>query len=649
MTPSVGVDPRVGTEFAGYRIERLLGRGGMSVVYRAEHLRLRRKVALKLLMPDLAEDERFRERFLRESHLAASLDHSGVIPIYDAGEWEGHLYIAMRYVEGTDLRTLLAEDGPLEPRRALDVVGQVASALDVAHERGLVHRDVKPGNVLITSEGGREHIYLSDFGLTKETSSESGLTETGQFVGTADYVAPEQIDRRPVDGRADQYSLGCVLYECLTGEPPFHSERLMAVLWGHLQEEPPKASGRNPELPGAIDPVLARVLAKDPAERYGSCRELVEGARLALGVSAELPQPATVALHRRRRRLLLPLLAVLAVLVAAAAVVPVVLLTAGEQASKATTLIATDAVQRIDPQTNELEATIELADAPSAIAAGEGSVWVASRNDSSLLEIDPDTSAVQRLEFEEHGLPGTLVRVNLVMGPGSLWASVFPTGPGGGGEVAVWRLDIDSGSFQKKRTWVWGVAVGAGSVWYAEQQWCPDETEASFMIIRADSETGASTGEIPLRLGRYCSWAATAMYVDEGSVWVVLEDVSGTGAASVVLRVDPEAEALVSETPLGFLPSGAAAGAGAVWLTNELGDSVWRIDAATGRSTEISVGRNPQGIAVGEHAVWVANARDGTVSRIDPETFDIETIEVGGVPEQVAVGEGGVWVTVRPR
>jgi serine/threonine-protein kinase len=291
MTRSVSADPRVGTELAGYRIEALLSRGGMADVYRAVDSRLGRRVALKLLAPDLAGDERFRERFLRESRLAASLDHPNVIPIYEAGEAEGLLYIAMRFVEGSDLRTLLAQEGPLEPVRTFSLLAPVAEALDAAHARGLVHRDVKPGNVLITSEGGREHVYLSDFGLTKQASSESGVTETGQFVGTADYVAPEQIDGRPVDARSDQYSLGCVLHECLTGEPPFHSDRLMAVLWAHMTNEPAAASARNSELPAAIDPVIARALAKDPSERYGSCRELLEAARLALGISAELPQP----------------------------------------------------------------------------------------------------------------------------------------------------------------------------------------------------------------------------------------------------------------------------------------------------------------------------------------------------------------------
>src|SRR5262245_9532588 len=270
----------------------------MSVVYRARHLALQRRVALKLLASELSTDAQVRERFLRESRLAASLDHSHVIPIYEAGETTGALYIAMRYVEGRDLKTLLGEQGRLEPGRALELVAQVASALDAAHARGLVHRDVKPANILVTSEGAAEHVYLSDFGLTKETSSESGLTETGHFVGTGDYMAPEQIQRKPVDGRADVYSLGCVLFECLTGRVPFPADRLMAVLWAHVNEPPPRARELRPELPASLDGVFAKALAKDPARRYPTCGALVEAARDAFPAPEHPPRPA----RRRPRR-----------------------------------------------------------------------------------------------------------------------------------------------------------------------------------------------------------------------------------------------------------------------------------------------------------------------------------------------------------
>ena len=313
---SVETDPRIGTTLAGYRIETLLGRGGMSVVYRAEHLRLGRKVALKLLAPQLAEDERFRERFLRESRIAAALDHPNIVPIYDADEAGGVLFIAMRYVEGIDLRGFLQREGRLEPKRALAFLAQLGSALDAAHAQGLVHRDVKPGNVLLAGE----HCYLADFGLTKLVSSVSGLTATGQLVGTLDYLAPEQISGNPVDRRADLYSLACLLYECLTGAPPFRRESEAALLWAHVQEPPPPLGQADPKL-RPLEPVLARALAKSPEERYQSGAELTEAAEAALAGRAprRLPRPRP-RLRRPSKRLLVLAASVLLLAAALAAV-----------------------------------------------------------------------------------------------------------------------------------------------------------------------------------------------------------------------------------------------------------------------------------------------------------------------------------------
>ena len=282
----VSDDPRVGTELAGYRIESLLGWGGMSVVYLAEDLRLKRRVALKLLAAGLAEDESFRDRFLRESELAASIDHPNIVPIYEAGATEDLLFIAMRYVEGRDLKERL-QRGPLDPTDAIGIVAQVGSALDAAHVRGLVHRDVKPSNVLLDTGArpdGSDHVYLADFGLTRRVSEEAGIGDDGHLMGTIDYVAPEQIAGEEIDGRADVYSLGCVLYECLVGQPPFRSDSEIAVVFAHLETEPPPPSAGRPELPAALDAVIARALAKDPEERYSSCREL---ARAALEVAVE--------------------------------------------------------------------------------------------------------------------------------------------------------------------------------------------------------------------------------------------------------------------------------------------------------------------------------------------------------------------------
>jgi basic membrane lipoprotein Med (substrate-binding protein (PBP1-ABC) superfamily)/DNA-binding SARP family transcriptional activator/tRNA A-37 threonylcarbamoyl transferase component Bud32 len=288
------VDLQPGTQVASYRILRTLGRGGMSVVYVAEHEWLQRKVALKVLAPQLADDDRFRDRFVRESRLAASLDHPNVIPIYEAGAWGEDLFIAMRFVEGSDLRTVLRE-GALEPGRAIGILRQVASALDAAHEQGLVHRDIKPANVLLVrprTSQPVEHVYLSDFGLTKRSASDSAVTGTGQFVGTFDYAAPEQFTGETLGARTDVYSLGCVLFECLTGRPPFRSENDASLMYAHLQEPPPLVTGERPDLPHEIDRVVGRAMAKSQDDRPRSAGELAADAARALG--AELPPRAAL-------------------------------------------------------------------------------------------------------------------------------------------------------------------------------------------------------------------------------------------------------------------------------------------------------------------------------------------------------------------
>ena len=285
MGGDIPYTPRVGAEIGGYRLQSVLQRGGMSIVYAAEHMRMKRRVALKILATELGDDDRFRERFLNESLTAASIDHPNIIPIYDAGEDNGVLYIAMHYVAGSDLKALIARDAPLEVDRCVSIISQVGSALDAAHRHGLIHRDIKPGNILVVprpEDQSPDHIYLSDFGLTKHKESHSALTPTGQFMGTVDYVAPEQIEGKPVDARADIYSLGCVFYECLTGAAPFLRDDDVGTLWAHLQNERPKASEQRPDVPAAFDEVIATAMAKSPDDRYGDCRAFVSAVRMAV-------------------------------------------------------------------------------------------------------------------------------------------------------------------------------------------------------------------------------------------------------------------------------------------------------------------------------------------------------------------------------
>ncbi|MEF9901926.1 serine/threonine-protein kinase [Streptomyces sp. P9-A2] len=290
-----------GQQVAGYRLEREIGRGGMAVVYRARDLRLDRTVALKLLAPELARNDVFRRRFTHESRTAAAIDHPHIVPVFEAGEADGILYIAMRYVEGSDLRHLLDREGPLPSGTALRIAVQVASALDAAHEHGLVHRDVKPGNILVargTDSDHPEHVYLTDFGLTKKSLSLTGFTTVGQFVGTLDYVAPEQISGRPVDARCDVYGFACVVHETLAGHPPFRRDDDMALLWAHQYDEPPSLTAVRPDLPPQTDAVLAKALAKSPDDRYASCLDFVAALRAAVtggGATTTTPEghPAT--------------------------------------------------------------------------------------------------------------------------------------------------------------------------------------------------------------------------------------------------------------------------------------------------------------------------------------------------------------------
>jgi serine/threonine-protein kinase len=274
-----------GEEIAGYRVGPQLGRGGMGVVYKAHHLRLDRPAALKVLTPALAGNHEFRERFVRESKMAATLQHPNVVTVYDAGDDDGLLYLAMQYVAGTDLRRLLELEGPLDPERTLGILTQVASALDAAHAHDLVHRDVKPANVLVDMD----RAYLGDFGLTKRFDATGGLTGVGQIVGTVEYLAPEQIEAGRVDGQADLYALGCVAYECLAGRPPHAKDSDIAILFAHVREEPVRLSELRPELGEAVDEVMARALAKDPSDRQPSCREFAFDLASALDVDvAEL-------------------------------------------------------------------------------------------------------------------------------------------------------------------------------------------------------------------------------------------------------------------------------------------------------------------------------------------------------------------------
>ncbi len=632
VASSSNTDSLIGAQFGVYTIESVIGRGGMGVVYVADDPKLRRQVALKVIAPELAELDGFRERFLHETRIAASLEHPNIVPIHDAGETEGVLYLAMRYVEGTDLRDLLRRDGPLEPGRALHLAVQVASALDAAHARGLVHRDVKPGNILV-AQG--EHAYLTDFGLSEQAAPLEGGGDR-RFTGSVYYVAPEQIDGGPIDGRADAYSLACVLYECLCGEPPFPRESPLAVLWAHLDDEPPALTDRRPGLPAGVDAVLERALAKDPEDRYATCRELVEALREALG----LAEPVS----RRRSGWLLVAAAALAIAVALAVALPLAF-TGEEAAAPArplpnvdpTTALTAAAVQRIDPETNRLTATIQAGREPAAIAAGEGAVWVASKRGNALLRVDPETNAVRRILVGSGPL-------EVVIAQSLVWiqystAVIDQIDPATGaivntltrGETAGLALlaaDADA---------VWGSLLCGCGVADTKDVSADSNGLVVYMPRPGDLTQSFQTFDVPTA-------APTGIAVGEGAVWVANDYV---GIADLT-RFDPKSGAVVARIPVEGGTSGVAVGAGAVWVANPVGDTVSRIDPAANAVVDrIPVGDDPLAIAFGNGAVWVANYEDGTVSRIDPGTNEVvATVDVGPHPNHVAVGEGGVWVTV---
>jgi Protein kinase domain len=595
--------PEVGTQFAGYRIEGVVGRGGMGVVYRATELALDRPVALKLIAPELTGDESFRERFLRESRLAASIDHAGILPVYAAGEVEGELYLASRYVAGTDLRSL-ADDGPLAPERAIGLVGQVADALDAAHERGLVHRDVKPGNVLVDSA---DHCYLSDFGLTTRRV-EGGTTATGGLAGSLDYLAPEQIRQEEVDGRADQYALACVLYELLSGAPPFRRDTEAQTLWAHMQEEPAPLLAYD-----ELEPVLARGLAKDPDERYATCNAFADGARAALGLG-----PSPIAVRRRRRRIGGRLLA----LGAAVLVVGVVAAVLAALLRPETALEAIpNSVGAVDPASLELTSVTSVGNTPTDVAASDDWVWVINSNDGAgtISRIDPETRRLAST-FSVAGTPRTIVAAFDSLWVGTTEGRVHRVEPGTDLVEASWTLPNagERTAFEEDVGAGW-LAAAPNAVWAG----------SSRALTRIDPVTSR------MRPHESSTWGPMAY--GYGSLWVLGRE---------LVRVSPVTARVVGTVDLDGGRVDVATGLGSVWIADDEEGAVVRVDARqeTIERTYELVG-SPLGVDVGAGAVWAASD-DGTVVRIDPQTDDVTAVRVGGAPRVVDVGAGEVWVSV---
>jgi serine/threonine-protein kinase len=587
----------IGTDFVGYRIEEWIGRGGMGVVYRAYDLRLKRTVALKLVTPELASDDRFRQRFARESELAMSLEHPNVVPIHDAGDVDGRLYLAMRLVDGTDLRALLRAEGALEAARAIAICRQVAHALDAAHSKGLVHRDVKPSNVLLDEN---DHVYLADFGLTRRLDEQGVGTGEGRSVGTPAYLAPEQIEGGGlIDGRADVYSLGCLLFECLTGQEPFPRSSRLAVAWAHLEAEPPRATALNSALPNEIDDVIGKAMAKNPDDRYSTCATLIAAAESALGLK-QARRPG------RRTFLIVTTIVLIAVVASLLATVA----TGNESSSSRSPLFADrNTLVRIDPRENEVRAVVRVGASPQAVAAYGQSVWVYSHADGSVSEIDARTDTVLR-------------------------TTVLSAAP----NHLSWR---DGPVLAADAAGVWVIGV---------------EARGEYRLTRIPSRHARTVADAPGKIEYALHHEPVAVVVGAGAVWVL-----GRGRRDVVLRIDPQTGKTTATTrlPTSFSGTGLGAGTGAVWVvaSNGTSSTLYRIDAHSGARTgarRLPPGAAPPRIASGTRRrkwVWIAVPRwGGTMYLVNPRTLGVDFTFDALSPDEsrVASGFGSDWSLDNP-
>ncbi|MGQ0577145.1 MAG: protein kinase domain-containing protein, partial [Pseudonocardia sp.] len=663
-------DLDAGAVIGGLRIDAVAGRGGMGVVYRATQLALNRTVAVKVVASALADDPEFRQRFKRECELAASIDHPHVVPVLHAGEEDGRLYVTMRFVDGTDLRELILRDGRLDPARAADVVNQVGGALDAAHARGLVHRDVKPANILIGAHG---HAYLTDFGLTKQAAGEAGLTRAGTVLGTLDYIAPEQLEGRPVDARADVYALGCVFYQALTGRVPYPRDSDAAKMWAHVRQPPPRLAEAAPDLPRELEDVVARAMAKDPADRYASAGELGRAAVAAAdgtavvavpdagvptlaapvapgwaargaddlavaptqwvaglapptrpaqavgawpaGLAGSPPGPAP----RSRVPLVLGLVAAAVVLLA---VVGGVIALASRDTPEPPPPAAAAGQLVGTPITVDAE--------PLDIEAGEGFLWTANSGSDTISKITPGTGRSEKIVVG--GVP-----TQLAVDAGAVWVWNYSD--------SVTRVDVASGQVSEPLltgpATISGMAVGGGYVWLSH--------EAEGTVTRLNMTTLQVEGE-PVQVGA----KPISMAFGDGLLYVVntadrtisaldgttgqvlgtplaveqaeggIEVRDGTIYLGTIDDVTPVDErSYVVGTPIP-LKGGSlfAIGDGVAWVAYPFEDEVRRIDLRTlaNRGDPVrGVGKGAGDLVVADDGVvWMTNAETSTVVRITP-------------------------------
>ena len=618
-----------GSVFAGHRIEAVAGRGGMGVVYRARQLSLDRTVALKVIAPALTQDIEVRRRFLRESRIAASIDHPNVIPIYYTGEEGDVAFIAMRYVAGDDLRTLVRREGRVLPERAARIVAQVGAALDAAHAAGLVHRDVKPANVLL---GPDDHAYLTDFGLTKHVLSDPGVTRSGHWVGTLDFVAPEQIRGERNDARADVYGLGCVLHYALTGRAPFDRETDEAKLWAHLSEPPPHPSDAAPGVPAAMDQVVARALAKAPDQRFPSAGDLGRAALAAAGAAGRAGRERMVAIGAAapvevetrtaaapapappRRSRALP--AALAAAVAIAAGAAAVLALGGDDPRRSDNASPS-------PTTEPVVKTVRIGGRLNAVAAAGGKVWVGAFLHRRLDAVDP--AAVRRLKEPRPeigvGLNGLAVSGN------TLWAVLAR-------DRELERLDTRTGQrigdpipLPDSAS---AVAADRDSVWVT----VIDDVPKRDTLLRFDADTGRLIEELQI------TWGVRRLIRRGGALWLLASD------PARLIRIDVRTKQR-RKLPLETGRAGDFALDGdVVWVTLPDRNQLARVNARSLNFATVAVGSDPNGVTVQGGSVWVVNRASSTLSRVDARTSRVRgEIEVPINPYEIAGDGDALWVT----
>jgi serine/threonine-protein kinase len=676
-------DQLIGSTLAGYRIESLIGRGGMGAVYLAEQVTLGRHVALKVLSPDLGASADFRHRFERESRVAASLDHPHVVPIFESGQADGLLFIAMRFVEGTDLATLIAAEGALELGRAAAFVGQVGSALDAAHAKGLVHRDVKPGNVLIArgADGEEDYAYLSDFGLTRLTHSDSALTRTGQFMGTVAYAAPEQFEGKTADAASDLYSLGCVAFECLTGQRPFPREQEAAVMFAHLQEPPPMVTANRPGAPGALDPILAKAMAKAPADRYGSGRELAtavrsvvaeaigagslpggasssslgEGSEPAPSIPSTPPIPIRAPTGQagpgaqprgHRRGWLAAALVALALVAASVVVIAVNGGPSGHGAPRSS--------QSAGPSASTGSSPTASPSSPDSLT-GLGPPPGLSVTEDSVAQLDPETGEVlatfemgsspQDLAFSGHAVwvrnagDSTISKVDAASGHVTTRGGVpTPCGLQSGPHGGIWvnscstdeELLVDP-SFEITRSLhvpgPAGVVTTAGSTWAVSYR---GQGTNSYLL----RFTPSGHLQDQIELGPE-SW--DVVVTDDGSLW------GNDAGDGTIWRVDPTTNE-VEFVPGWTSPDGIVAADGELWISDGQLDSVTEWDPISRHTIGVIQGHSGA-MVVDTDAVWILDGFSDVLTKVDQDDGQVlAEFELPYASDLVA-GDGSLWIS----